>query len=184
MAINGVVTNIESRMVTTKYGNKPVYDVYVNGDKYAFGFKDPTKMGITTGANIEFDFTAGRYGKDMTATTVKVLGSGTGAPATPVAAPSRSAPTAAPAASGGKFDCGFPIPVTSEKISILRQNALTNAVKAVSDFAASFGVTAELSGDEVIATILHTARAFADYTSGRDAERAVAAVVEKMSDDE
>ena len=122
-----------------------------------------------------------KYGPKITENTVKVLSMGVGA--TPVAASPRSTPTSPPIASGGTFrnDCGFPIPVTSEKISILRQNALTNAVKVVSDNPGQFGIT-EASPKEVIEIIIDTAKAFADYTSGRDAERAVAALTTKMEE--
>ena len=180
MTMKGTVTAVNSRTVTTKYGAKPVFDVVVDGTKYGYGFKDPTKAGLSVGAYIAFDFTAGKYGPDMLPGSVKVITGGTGVAATPVAPSPRSTPTASPAASGGGWrDAGFPVPVTSEKISILRQNALTNAVKTVGDFPTNF-VTSELTPNELIDHILEVARKFADYTSGRDAERAVAALTEKM----
>lgn len=173
MAISGTVTAVDSRTVTTKFGVKPVYDVIVDGQKYSYGFKDPTKAGISVGASIEFDFTAGKYGKDMTAATVKVLSSGSGASA-------KTAPASAPAGGGGRsYDQGFPVPVTSDKISILRQNALTNAVKFVGDFPSHF---AELSTNEQIEHIINVARQFADYTSGQADVRAVESITSKMEE--
>ena len=60
MTMKGTVTAVNSRTVTTKYGAKPVFDVVVDGNKYGYGFKDPTKAGLSVGAAIEFDFTAGK----------------------------------------------------------------------------------------------------------------------------
>lgn len=179
MAISGKVTNIESREVKTKFGLKPVYDVYVDGNKFSWGFKDPVKSMVSVGSTIEYDFTSDKFGHTITPATVKVLSMGTGAPATPAAPSVKSPPSGSPAASGGRFDAGFPIPVLSEKISICRQNALTNARELVQEFPSIFGGE-EYNAESLVKAILDTARAFADYTTGRDATRAVEEMTAKM----
>lgn len=172
MATFGVVDKVEARTVNTKYGPKPVYDIYIDGTKYSWGFANPTKMGVTDGAEIEFDSSPDRYGPKIDTDTVVVKTSGSGR------GPVKAAP-----ASGGKRasgEAGFPVPVTSDRISILRQNALTNARELVSGYPSLFNCDSD--PDTLVEKILEIARVFADYTSGRDVEKKLEKLTSKMEE--
>jgi len=167
----GTVDRVEQRTVNTKFGPKPVYDLVIGGTKYSWGFKNPTTMGVTDGAEIEFSFTPDKYGPKIMVDGVVVKTSGTGAPVHAVA-------TDAPSAKGSGTGVGFPVPVGSDKISILRQNALTNARELVmSDFDMFVDESTE---DKIVAAILRIASQFSDFTSGRDIEEKVKKLTSKM----
>lgn len=171
----GSVTNIEVRTVTTKYGPKSNWDVYVDGSKFNWGWKDPVKSSVSKGAALSFDYTTGKYGNVIDVASVRVTSAGTGAVATPVLTEIRT-----PASGGGFRDIGFPVPARSDKISILRQNALTNARELVCALPKVFGIDNSSACDDVVAVVLDVARTFADYTSGRDLEEKIEAVVSEM----
>lgn len=168
--LTGNVEKVVERTVNTKRGPTPVFDLYVAGTKYSWGFKRPSSMGITDGALIKFDFMPDKYGPKVIVETVEVLTSGDGTePVKKAAAPSGGG------AITSNRDAGFPVPVTSDKISILRQNALTNARELVQAYPSVFGV--DKKPDDMVAKILEIASKFSDYTSGRDVE----AKVKKLS---
>lgn len=169
----GTVDKVIARTVNTKKGPMSVYDILVDGTKYQWGFSNPTKAGITDGAEIDFVASATAYGPKIDPATVSVTATGTGA--TPV----RATPADA---SGTSFRSGrvFPVPATSGEIAIIRQNALTNARELVTSYPALFGC--DTSGDAMIQKVLDVARTFADYTSGRDVEEKVAKLALKMEE--
>ena len=165
--LTGNVEKVVERTVNTKRGPTPVFDLYVAGTKYSWGFKRPSSMGITDGAMIKFDFMPDKYGPKVIVETVEVLTSGDGS--SPVKKPTAVGGGSAPIT--GNRDAGFPVPVTSDKISILRQNALTNARELVQAYPSVFGV--DKKPDDMVAKILEIASKFSDYTSGRDVEEKV-----------
>lgn len=182
MPVSGTVTNIIERKATTKYGVRPVWDVFVDGTKYNYGFHDPAKRSVTHGATVSFDYTSNEYGNKVIENTVVVLTPGTGAP------PSVGGAVVTPVSSGAKStrkgdNFIFPVPATSGEIAILRQNALTNAREVVLGYSGSFfsGTKAPAVKD-IIKAILDVAHEFEDYTSGRDVERAVGAFTAKMEE--
>lgn len=172
--VTGIVERVVEKTVNTKFGPKPVFDLYVNGTKYSWGWKRPSTAGVTDGANIKFNFEADKYGMKIVEGSVEVLAAGDGsAPVKKLAAVGGgSAPIT------GNRDAGFPVPVTSDKISILRQNALTNARELVQAYPSVFGV--DKKPDEMVAKILQIASKFSDYTSGRDVEEKVAKMSTKL----
>lgn len=172
--VTGIVDRVVEKTANTKYGPKPVFDIYVDSTKYAWGWKRPSSAGVTDGATISFDFEAGQYGPKITEGTVKVLTAGDGS------APVKKAAASVTPITGNRGDAGFPVPVTSDKISILRQNALTNARELVQAYPSLFG--ADKKPDEMVKKILEVASKFSDYTSGRDAEERVKKLVGKVEE--
>lgn len=158
------------REVNTKYGMKPIFGVRLEkSGTLEFGFKHPTKSGLTPGMSVDFTQEV-KYGKP---TIVSMVPAGTTIPLS--MAPIAWAGTTPPTKS---FNRGvFPIPIDSGERAILRQNALTNAREMVcSGINAS---TKTLTTDEsLVDRILSIASKFEAYTSGdverREAEKAVA----------
>jgi hypothetical protein len=171
--VTGIVERVVEKTVNTKFGPKPVFDIYVNSTKYSWGWKRPSSAGVTDGANISFDFEADKYGPKITDGTVKVLTAGDGT------APVKAAPSSGGAITSNR-DAGFPVPVTSDKISILRQNALTNARELVQAYPSVFVEGVDKKADDMVAKILEIASKFSDYTSGRDVEEKVKKLAGKV----
>lgn len=152
-----VIEEITSKDATTRYGVKPSYRVKASGEWYNFGFKKPM---VAVGDNVNFNFTEGKYGKDVDAATVKVIssGGGTAGSVTP------SAPAARPFGPPAR---PFPIPALHGDRAIVRQNALTNAREV---FTSGYGWNGEKldSGNPVVVAkhIIAMARMFEEYTTG------------------
>jgi len=174
----GIVDQVITRTVSTKFGPKPVYDIVVAGTKYSYGFKSPAKEGITDGADIEFEFETDKYGPKIEDGTVTVHSSGTGAAPTPAAKPPYN-PVGKPF-SGGRADRVFPVPATSGEIAIIRQNALTNARELVAAYPSLF--KADKGENDMIDAVLRVAAEFADYTSGRSVEKKLEKLKKKMEE--
>lgn len=150
--ISFTVSNTEARNIQTKFGAKQKFILADEfGNKYEAGWKNP---GIPPGAFVEADMEENQYGKQIT--NIRVKGAGGAAPA----------PSAGPVAatSARPAEPGFPLNPQSREISIIRQNALTNAVATLSRFPTDDDTSVADFTDKV----LEIARKYADYTSGHD----------------
>lgn len=167
--VNGKVDSSGSRTVPTKTGRMAkVYDLYVDGVKYGFGFKDPATMGISPGTVVNFAYDPARYNSiDMGSLVIRSITDASGTTAGP-----SSAHTSTPApAFRGKADRPFPVPVTSGEYAIIRQNALTNARELVA-VVMGYNDTSIMLGDDqawdgLVNRVLKIAYVFEDYSSGQ-----------------
>ncbi len=151
-----IVENITQKEVNTKFGPKPAFSITANGERYSYGFKKPTfKIGDT----IDFQFTENTYGKNVDLTSVRLLSKGEGAPA--VTATS-VAPSKPPYGAPAKV---FPIPPLHGDRAIVRQNSITNAVKAFDNYLRGEDVVPK-SIDEYAEEIIAVARKFEAYSCG------------------
>lgn len=143
-----IVENITTKEVNTKFGPKPVYSVYANGERYGYGWKKPA---FKAGDEIDFQYTEGKYGKDIDLNSVKMLKKGDGmTPAAP-SAPARPA----------FAQKVFPIPMLHGDRAIVRQNSVTNATKLVVETNGT-----EKSAEELAEKIINIARMFEAYSCG------------------
>lgn len=151
-----IVENITQKEVNTKFGPKPAFSITANGERYSYGFKKPTfKIGDT----IDFQFTENTYGKNVDLTSVRLLSKGEGAPAVTGAAVAPSKPSyGAPAKV-------FPIPPLHGDRAIVRQNSITNAVKAADNYLRGEDSTPS-NLDEYAEFIIQLARKFEAYSCG------------------
>lgn len=153
------IENITQKEVNTKFGPKPAYTVHANGERFSYGFKKPAfKIGDT----VDFQFTENTYGKNIDLASVRMLAKGEGAPAPVGAVVGGSSPAPKAYSAPAKV---FPIPPLHGDRAIVRQNSITNAVKAVQDYNASNDVE-ETSLEEQINTIIAVARQFEAYSCG------------------
>jgi hypothetical protein len=151
-----IVENITQKEVNTKFGPKPAFSITANGERYSYGFKKPTfKIGDT----IDFQFTENTYGKNVDLTSVRLLSKGEGAPATATTAVAPSKPSyGAPAKV-------FPIPPLHGDRAIVRQNSITNAVKAFDNYLRGEDVVPKTI-DEYAEEVIAVARKFEAYSCG------------------
>jgi hypothetical protein len=151
-----IVENITQKEVNTKFGPKPAFSITANGERFSYGFKKPTfKIGDT----IDFQFTENTYGKNVDLTSVRLLSKGEGAPAATGAVVAPSKPSyGAPAKV-------FPIPPLHGDRAIVRQNSITNAVKAADNYLRGEDSTPS-NLDEYAEFIIQLARKFEAYSCG------------------
>lgn len=146
-----IVENITTKEVNTKFGPKPVYSVYANGERFGYGWKKPA---FTAGDEIDFQYTEGKYGKDIDLNSVKMLKKGDGmTPALPAAPSAPARPAFAQKV--------FPIPLLHGDRAIVRQNSVTNATKLVIETNGT-----EKSAEELAEQIINIARMFEAYSCG------------------
>lgn len=165
-----IVENITQKEVNTKFGPKPAFSITANGERFSYGFKKPAfKIGDT----IDFQFTENTYGKNIDLTSVRLLSKGEGAssPSTP--------PVGASKPSYGASAKVFPIPPLHGDRAIVRQNSITNAVKAVHDYLNGEDTTPGHI-DDYCNMVIDVARKFEAYSCG-DLDMAAA---EKIAADE
>ena len=157
--MTGIVEQISTKDVNTKFGLKPTYSFKVNGTWVKCGFKNPN---VQVGYEIEFDGNSGTYG--METKSVNILNRGTGAGA----APSTAVPVAAPAVTKSSYtpraEKVFPIPALHGDRSIIRQNALARATELL--IASSGGKAFAIDFDGTSSTVIKLARKFEAYTAG------------------
>jgi len=156
--MTGIVEQVSTKDVTTKFGTKPTYSIKVNGGWVKCGFKNHNAH---VGDEVEFDGNTGTYGLETKAVTVIRKGSG----AAPAAATSnKETASAAPVKSYGGFkEKVFPIPALHGDRAIVRQNALARATDLY--IAARGGKPFELEGSN-LDFVIKLARKFEAYTAG------------------
>jgi hypothetical protein len=176
--MTGVVQEVSTKNVVTKFGEKPTYSVMVNGQWVKCGFKNP---GVEVGYTVDFDGVHGKYGLETKSINIIARSS----PVVPLATPTTVA-AGATYPTGGYITSAvppfkasgyssrekvFPIPALHGDRSIVRQNALARACDLV---IGSQGSKTFPLGDELTTYIISLARKFEAYTAGDiDFERAV-----------
>lgn len=149
-----IIENITTKDVNTKFGPKPAYTIIANGEKFSYGFKKPT---FAVGDTVDFQFTESTYGKQVDATSVRMISKGTGAPATATV-------SSAPTKTYTPPSKVFPIPPLHGDRAIVRQNSITNATKLVSDMQAKS--KSEIDVMVLANTIVEVAKVFEAYSCG------------------
>jgi hypothetical protein len=156
--MTGIVEQVSTKDVNTKFGLKPTFSMKVNGTWVKCGFKSHN---ANPGDEVEFDGNTGTYGMETKA--VNIIRKG----AAPVAATATvtSSTTAAPAKSfgGGFKEKVFPIPALHGDRAIVRQNALARATDIF--IAARGGKPFELD-ESTFTLVIGFARKFEAYTAG------------------
>lgn len=168
------VANVEAKSINTKFGpkNKFIF-IGADGNRYEAGWKN---HGVTPGAIIEANINVTKYGNELTDIRITAFGGAAPYPSLiPISSVSSApAPAVRPMAPPS---AGFPLDPTSREISIIRQNALTNAVKSMENL---YGHNAEMDEGQYVERVLNLARQFADYTSGHDLVAKLAAMKADM----
>ena len=153
-AMNGVVEQLATKDVTTKFGVKPTYSLKVDGNWVKHGFKKPP---CNVGDTIEFDGEEGKYGVEAKNIIVTAKGA-------PGAVPTAGVTSIKPVGGGGGYSSKvFPIPPLHGDRSIVRQNALARATDLY--IGARGGKPFDLD-DATSTLVIRMARSFEAYTAG------------------
>lgn len=151
-----IIENITTKDVNTKFGPKPAYTIIANGEKFSYGFKKPT---FAVGDTVDFQFTESTYGKQVDATSVRMISKGDGK-----AMVSAATVSSAPTKTYTPPSKVFPIPPLHGDRAIVRQNSITNATKLVSDMQAKS--KSEIDVMVLANTIVEVAKVFEAYSCG------------------
>lgn len=161
--ISGQVTEITPQSGVSKRTGKPytIWTAVVDGTPVKMGFNKP---GFNAGDTVTLDVQQNKYGDWEPIAPGKP--SGGRAPAAP------SGPAPAPA---GRT---FPVATTSPEMSIIRQNALTNANAAVHHYMErnADSVTEPDNVEGYIEMVIEAAYKFAEFSSGQREVKAVKAI--------
>lgn len=145
--------------------------VKIDGHKY--GCFDPVKAGIdlvAVGDEVTFDWVQKAQYKNINGSVTK-----TGNTGVPSASPAPAASTGG-GSGGGKGDFVFPIPALNYQRSVVRRDAVTQAVnlyRVVGDASAAPDVAADMC--------LAVARLFEEYETGDDVEKLANEAIAKMN---
>ena len=159
--ITGTVQAITPTNGVSKRTGKPytIWTATIDGNEVKAGFKKP---GFEVGQNVSVEVNTNKWGD------VEMVTPGT---------PTYSKPTMPSASSGGGAPAGrtFPVNKTSPEMSIIRQNALTNANAAVNNYYEFSTLdTGEIGSlDEYLEKVIETAYKFTDFSSGQREVKAV-----------
>lgn len=153
--MSGVVQEVATKDVSTKFGVKPTYSFKVDGKWIKCGFKNP---GVEVGYTVDFDGVAGIYGIETKSVNIVSR-----APAAPTTVTSSSIPVARTYSSGGYKEKVFPIPPLHGDRAIVRQNALARSTDLY--IAARGGKSFDLDAS-TLDLVISFARKFEAYTAG------------------
>lgn len=167
--INGMVQAITPQHGVSKRTGKPytIWTVTVDGQEVKAGFKKP---GFEVGQTVSIPVSTNKWGDTEMVQPGTPTGGYSG-PAKPISAPAIGAGPGA----GGRT---FPVARTSPEMSIIRQNALTNANAAVANYFENVYEN-NPAGDqpndfnEYIELVIDTAYKFTDFSSGQREVKAV-----------
>lgn len=166
--ITGVVSAITPNNGVSKRTGKTytIWTVTVNGQDIKAGFKKP---GFNVGDSVTLTTSVNKWGDTEIVEPGTAMSGGAARPA-PISPPGGSG--------GGGFSPGgrtFPVAINSPEMSIIRQNALTNANAAVVNHMTNVAHDASLTIDEYAELVIDVAYRFAEFSSGQREAKSVEA---------
>lgn len=167
--VSGVVEQGTTKTVKTKFGDKPVYGIIVDGVEVSTGFKRDHNQGEMVDLRVEWKFNNWqKIGVGGTANLPKATAGGPGGG-------NAQQGNFVKKQAGGSRAGGFPVNPTDGSMSIIRQNSMTHATKLVRDMV-DVGVLSLSTVDEYMKEVLETALSITDYSSGQDGVKLKAAI--------
>ena len=165
-AVSGVVDRTWTKTKSTRYGDKDLHYVSVDGVDFSTGFKKVFNEGEFVNCAVKFN-----YGELQ-------LQEGANPAGLPKATPGGNKGNSKPASVsnvGGYGNKGkFPIDPKDGQISIIRQSSMDRAVTIVRDLVAA-GLFTPTSEDDYIKKCLEIALVVTDFASGNDIMQLAAA---------
>lgn len=158
-SIKGVVDSVFTKDKKTKFGDKVINHVIVDGVEFQTGFKAVFTAGQLINAAVEYNYGAWQFVEGVNGDALP---------------PAENKVAAAPAAAGGGSGGGggrgsgaFPVDPKSGQISIIRQNSMNRAVEIMAQWNES---KLFVAADETVylKKLIETALLITDFNSGQD----------------
>lgn len=165
--VAGVIDNIYTKEVTTKFGPKPVYIAQVGGQEVNLGFKTPLAMGETVSLNVEH-----KYGS-LQLVQGPVTGTAPQSNTNGATGPSATA-AGVPVTGPAPIKVEFPVEINTRGTSIIRQNSMGHA-RSIVDGMCLNGVFTPKSETEYLEKVIEIAYAVTDFSTGQREVKAKAA---------
>ena len=157
-SIKGVVDSVFTKDKKTKFGDKVINHVIVDGVEFQTGFKAVFTAGQMVNAAVEFNYGAWQYCEGINADALPPA-------VAKVAAPAASG--AFPATGGGKGSGAFPVDPKSGQISIIRQNSMNRAVEILKVWGEQ-GIFKAADETAYLKKLVEVALTITDFNSGQD----------------
>ncbi len=159
--VAGVIDNIYTKEVSTKYGPKPVYIAQIGGQEVNLGFKTPLAMGETVSLNVEH-----KYGSlQLVQGNTPAVPAGNGAAQVTAISPPPSA-AGVPVTGPAPIKVEFPVEVNTRGTSIIRQNSMGHA-RAIVINLFEVGLFKPLNEAAYMEKVMEVAYAITDFSTGQ-----------------
>lgn len=163
--IKGVVDNVSTKTVTTRFGDKQVHHATVDGIEFSTGFKQVVQAGEVINLPV-----AWQYGNWQYVETVDSIRNGL--PQVTLAETTAQAPAASSGTGGGGGRKGygkFPVDPLDGQMSIIRQNSMNRAVEIVENMmTASPALFEPKNQADYLKKLIEIALTVTDFNSGQD----------------
>jgi len=156
--ISGVIAQIYTKEITTKFGPKNVYHAMIDGHDVNLGFKTMLQNGETVSLPVEHKY----GGYQLIQGQVVPAGSPSTVGATPVATPS-AGPAQIPRAPASR---AFPVDTNTKDISIIRQSSLNRAIESVT-LLWHQGLFTPITEQDYLDKVFELALLYTDFGSGQ-----------------
>ena len=155
--VSGVVSNVTTKTKSTKFGDKTINYVTVDGHEFSTGFKKLFSAGEMINIVVELKFGEFQLVENVVPTSQPLF---TGAAATP-------AKPAWGGSKGGFQKSTFPLLPTDGQMSIVRQNSMNRAVEIVEHWTDT-GLFPAKTQEEYMKKLIEVAMTITDFNSGQD----------------
>lgn len=170
-SIKGVVDSTFTKDKKTKFGDKVINHVIVDGVEFQTGFKAVFAQGQLISAAVEFNYGAWQYVEGVNADALPAAETRVSAPAAPSGG----------SGSGGRGAGAFPVDPKSGQISIIRQNSMNRAVEILENWmTATPPLFTPANEEEYLKKLFATALLITDFNSGQDIMQMQAAQAANM----
>jgi hypothetical protein len=158
--VSGVVSNVTTKTKSTKFGDKTINYVIVDGQEFSTGFKKLFSAGEMINIIVELKFGEFQLIEGVVPTNQPLF---TAAAAAPVAKPAWGGKSGG----GGYKSSTFPLLPTDGQMSIVRQNSMNRAVEILKQWQDA-GLFVPTSEDQYMKKLIEVAMTVTDFNSGQD----------------
>lgn len=160
--IKGVVDNVSTKTVSTRFGDKSVHHAIVDGIEFSTGFKQEVQAGAVINLPVAWQYGNWQYVETPDAIRDTL-------PQVTKEATAAAAPTGGTGGGGRKGYGKFPVDPLDGQMSIIRQNSMNRAVEIVENMmTASPPLFQPADEGHYMKKLIEVALTITDFNSGQD----------------